>query len=377
MDKEDLPTNERSIFMQKNELKYWIAFSHIDSIGPQKIKLLTAHFPDLATAWLANAHELKWSRMSEKDIFAINAGRDALDPDQLLEKIERLNISAITVQDTAYPRRLKEIHSPPSVLYIKGTLPEHLDLALAVVGTRKTSAYGRTVTPTLIGALARTGVLIVSGLALGIDALAHQATLDAGGQTVGVLGCGLDAAYPVTNRRLAEEIISHGGALVSEYPPGTQPLPQHFPARNRIISGMSRGVLVIEGGEDSGSLITAKYAIDQNREVLAVPGNIMSDTSVGPNNLIKMGAKAVTSAADVLAALDLELAEQYRENSTVIPASPDEEKLLDCIGHEPTHIDEIIQKSKLNTSIINSTLTMMEMKGIVRHLGGMYYARTR
>ncbi len=286
-------------------------------------------------------------------------------------------LSVIKIHDSAYPRRLKEIHSPPKLLYIKGVLPVYTNLALAVVGTRKTSPYGRAITPTLVGALARAGVLIVSGLALGIDALAHQAALDAGGQTIAVLGCGLDAVYPVANWQLANEIVSRGGALISEYPPGTPPLKQHFPARNRIISGLSRGVLVIEGSEDSGSLITAKFAVDQNRDVLAVPGNIMSKTSTGPNNLIKMGAKAVTSAEDVLAALDLELAGQYRENSTIIPTSPDEELLLKCINHEPVHIDEIIQKSKLNTSIINSTLTMMEMKGFVRHLGGMYYVRAK
>jgi DNA processing protein len=360
-----------------SDIPYWIAFSHIESIGPQKFKLLTAFFPDMKTAWNANSFEFKLAGLTEKDIAVINIRRNELDPGQLLEKIERLGLSVVTINDASYPRRLKEIHSPPSLLYIKGKLPAHIDLALAVVGTRKTSPYGRTVTPTLVQALARTGVIIVSGLALGIDALAHQAALDAGGQTIAVLGCGLDEIYPVSNRRLAEDVISHGGALISEYPPGVQPLRQHFPARNRIISGLSRGVLVIEGSEDSGSLITAKCAIDQNRDVLAVPGNIMSKTSIGPNNLIKMGAKAVTSAEDVLAALDLELAEQFRENSIIIPASPDEEKLLECIGHEPVHIDEIIQKSKLNTSIINSALTMMEMKGIVRHLGGMYYARSR
>jgi len=363
--------------LSEHEKCFWIAWSHIESIGPQKFKLLTAYFPDLETAWQAKGYELKRAGLSEKDITTIYSCRDELDPDQLMEKIEQLGLSVITVNDPAYPRRLKEIHSPPSLLYIMGKLPAHLDLALAVVGTRKTSPYGRTVTPTLVGALARTGVIIVSGLALGIDALSHQAALDAGGQTIAVLGCGLDEIYPMTNRQLAEEIVSRGGALVSEYPPGMPPLKQNFPARNRIISGLSRGVLVIEGSEDSGSLITAKCAIDQNRDVLAVPGNIMSKTSAGPNNLIKMGAKAVTSAEDVLAALDLELAEQFRKNAAIIPASPEEEKLLECIGHEPVHIDEIIQKSKLNTSNINSALTMMEMKGIVRHLGGMYYTRSR
>lgn len=283
----------------------------------------------------------------------------------------------VFITDKHYPRRLKEIHSPPKVLYIRGSLPQCLECTLAVVGTRKTSPYGRAVTPELVSALARSGIVIVSGLALGIDALAHQAALDAGGQTIAVLGCGIDAIYPIANRRLGLEIIKRGGAVISEYPPGTPPLKQHFPARNRIISGLSRGVLVIEGAEDSGSLITAKFAVDQNRDVLAVPGNIMSATSTGPNNLIKMGARAVTSAHDVLEALDLELADRYRENTRVIPATAEEEKLLACMGHEAVHIDEIIQKSKLNTSIINSALTMMEMKGIVRHLGGMYYVRSK
>ncbi|MFA5051477.1 MAG: DNA-processing protein DprA [Patescibacteria group bacterium] len=363
--------------MEKNELIYWMAFSSIDSIGPQKIIKLAENFPNMKTAWRATSPELRRAGLGEKDASIICESRGSIRPEKFLEKIEQSGISVVTIQDPNYPRRLKEIHSPPALLYYRGRLPANLDLGLAVVGTRKTSAYGRMVTPDLIGTIARTGVVIVSGLALGIDTLAHQAAVDVGGKTIAVLGCGLDVLYPLANRLLAEKIIATGGCLVSEYPPGTKPLRQHFPARNRIISGLSRGVLVIEGGENSGSLITARCAIDQNRDVLAIPGNITSPSSAGPNNLIKMGAKAVTSADDILTAVDLEMAEQYYKNSVILPASPEEEKLLSCIGREPVHIDEIIQECKLNTSIINSSLTMMEIKGIVRHLGGMYYIRSK
>lgn len=356
-----------------NEKQYGVAFSQIEALGPQKIKRLQEYFPDLCTAWQAEYGELLRAGLAPKDAQIIVTERQTIDPEKEWHRLEQHGVQVMTLDDPAYPKLLKEIYSPPALLYVKGFIPQNPEFSIAVVGTRKITWYGQQITPDIVKNLAHLGLVIVSGLALGVDALAHQSCLEAHGQTIAVLGCGLDTIYPVTNRRLAEDIIASGGALVSEYPLGAPPLKQHFPARNRIISGLVRGVLVIEGGEDSGSLITARCALEQNREVMAVPGNINNQTSRGPNQLIKMGAKVVTSAVDVLETLDLKLVEQFTENKKILPETEEEALLLPLLSSEPVHIDEIIQKSKLNTSIINATLTMMEMKGLVRHLGGGQY----
>jgi len=293
-----------------DDKKFWVAFSKIERIGPQKFKRLYQHFPDLQTAWQASFGELLKADLQNKDIEAILEVKTKINPDREWEKLEKLGIKVMTIREKEYPKLLKEIYSPPALLYIKGNLPENLDFTLAVVGTRKITTYGQQITPEIVKDLARANLIIVSGLALGIDALAHQSCLEAGGKTIAVLGSGLDLIYPVANRQLADKIIENG-AIISEYPLGTQPLKQHFPARNRIISGSSLGTLVIEGDRDSGSLITARCALEQNREVFAVPGSVYNQASVGPNNLIKMGAKPVTAAHDVLEALNLELAQEF------------------------------------------------------------------
>jgi len=363
--------------MDIREKKYWVAWSNIESIGPQKFKLLYRHFPDLKTAWQACASELLMAGLNHRDIANITEKRPAINPDQAWQELAQGKINVITIKDKEYPQLLKQIYAPPALLYVKGALPPEQDLNLAVVGTRKTSPYGRQITPEIVRGLSQVGLTIVSGLALGIDALAHQTAIEAKGLTLAVLGCGLDKIYPITNQKLTDNILSSGGCLISEYPIGTKPLKQHFPARNRIISGLSKGVLVIEGGQDSGSLITARCALEQNREVLAVPGNISSNTAQGPNNLIKMGAHVVTCANDVLQALNLEASEQIKENIKIIPATKEEEIILKFISHQPVHIDELFKQCKLTISILNSALTMMEMKGMVRHVGGQNYILSR
>ncbi len=360
-----------------DDLKYWVAFSKIESVGPQKLQKINRYFVDMERAWSGTYPEFKRAGLSDNDTELINRARISIDPDKEWENLLKLNIQVLHLKQDKYPKLLKEIYSPPPILYVRGTIPDNMDFAVAVVGTRKITDYGRQTTAEIVKPLARSGIVIVSGLALGVDALAHRSCLEAGGQTVAVLGCGLEETYPVTNRRLGQEIVAAGGALISEYPPGTQPLKQHFPARNRIISGLSRGVLVIEGGEDSGSLITAKCALEQNREVMAVPGNINCPTSHGPNHLIKIGAKAVTTYFDVLETLNLELVSQFTDNKKIIPSSEEEKILLEFLSSQPQHIDEIIQKSKLNTSIANATLTTMELKGMIRHLGGGNYVLSR
>ncbi|MGC9048996.1 MAG: DNA-processing protein DprA [Patescibacteria group bacterium] len=277
----------------------------------------------------------------------------------------------ITINDPNYPKLLKEIYDPPKELYVWGELRAEENYPLAVVGTRKVSNYGRQITIDLVRNLAKAGLTIISGLALGVDGLAHQACLDVNGRTIAVLGSGLNHIYPSIHQKLAEKIVKSGGAVVSEYPPETGPTKWNFPARNRIIAGMSLGVLVTEAPETSGALITARCALDNGREVFAVPGNINSSNSVGTNQLIKLGAKAVTKVEDILDAFDLELTEHSKRE--IKPANNEEKIILEILADGPLHIDEIIKKSKLEAPLVNSTLVIMEISGKVRHIGNSNY----
>lgn len=282
-------------------------------------------------------------------------------------------IQKIILNDRAYPKLLKEIYDPPQELYFLGDLRPEENYPLAVVGTRKISNYGKQVTIDLVRNLAKSGLTIISGLALGVDGLAHQTCLDVGGRTIAVLGSGLNQIYPPAHKKLSERIIESGGAVISEYPPDTQPAKWTFPMRNRIIAGMALGVLVIEAPETSGALITARCALDLGREVFAVPGSIYNQNSLGTNQLIKLGAKAVTKADDILDALNLELTvDQQRE---IKPASKEEKIILEILSKDPTHIDEIIKTSKLEAPIVSSTLVMMEIYGKVKHVGGGTYIK--
>jgi len=284
-------------------------------------------------------------------------------PNQKIEKI--------TIQDKEYPKLLKEIYDPPQELFFLGEIKAEENLPLAIVGTRKVSNYGKQVTTELSRGLARAGFTIISGLALGVDGLAHQSALDVGARTVAVLGCGLDNIYPPVHKKLAEQIVKSGGAIISEYPPGTMPLKHHFPARNRIISGLSLGTLVVEAPETSGALITAKCALEQNREVLAVPGNIFNQNSFGTNQLIKLGAKAITKIEDVFEVFNLEPLKKQRKK--IEPANEEEKIILDILSKEPNNIDEIVKKSNLDAATVNSTLIMMEISGKIKNLGGGNY----
>jgi len=248
---------------------------------------------------------------------------------------------------------------------------------LAVVGARKFSSYGKQVAESLVFELAKAGLTIVSGLALGIDSLAHSAALSAGGRTISVLGSGLDrqSIYPSSNRYLVDKIIAADGLILSEFPLGTQPLKHNFPQRNRLISGLSVGTLVIEASEKSGSLITAKFALEQNREVLAVPGSIYNPSSAGTNWLIKQGAAVVTKTEDVLNALDLLAITNYTQKENLIPRSEAEGRILPFLCLEAIHIDQLIRQTGLTSAEISSELILMEMRGAVKNLGGMMYVR--
>jgi DNA processing protein len=290
-----------------------------------------------------------------------------------MEKLERYRVKALTCEDQCYPSRLKEIYDYPPVLYVRGNLTPRDEPCLAIVGTRRPTIYGRQVAEEFVTELARSKIIIVSGLARGIDSVAHRAALDAGGETIAVFASGLDIVYPAENAKLAQAIMEHG-ALISEYPIGVSPKAERFPLRNRIMSGLSLGVLVIEAGERSGALITAKQAVDQNREVFAVPGSILSSTSKGTNRLIQEGAKLVNNCADILEELNLSIVvPQQLEIKEFLPATEAESLILKQLTSEPSHIDEICRRSGLVASEVSSTLAMLELKGVAKQVGSMYY----
>jgi DNA processing protein len=278
-------------------------------------------------------------------------------------------IKKISLQSKDYPAILKEIHDYPKELYIKGEIIEQDKTAIGIVGTRKYTQYGKQATLDIAGELARMGITIISGLARGIDTFAHQAALENKGRTIAVLGSGIDkkSFYPSCNYYLGEKISQHG-AVISEYPPGVRGTQFTFPQRNRIISGLSLGVLVIEAPEKSGALITAASALEQNREVFAIPGSIYEKNSQGTNQLIKLGAKPVTCVEDILEELNLlHLLETKRRE--INPETKEEEIIFSALSLQPAHIDEIIKKSGLPTSVVNSTLMILELKKAVRNLG--------
>lgn len=281
-----------------------------------------------------------------------------------------MKIHTISKSSKQYPEHLREIASPPGQLHLCGQLP--LDLPfVAVVGSRKVTDYGREATERLVSELAGAGVGIVSGLALGVDGCAHRAALKAGGYTLAVMACGLDSIYPSRHRDLAKDILKHGGGLVSEYETGTPPLKQHFPARNRIVSGLSQATLVVEAAEKSGALITANFALDQNREVLAVPGNITNPQSQGTNNLIKAGAALVTSAKDIIEELGL----SPKEDTIYQPDTAEEEKILSVLNNENADAAKIIEITGLDTSDFNRTISLLEIKGAVVRIGDKWSSK--
>jgi len=303
------------------------------------------------------------------------AWRDSSPVEKITEQMEREGIHTVSLNEDGYPHLLKEITDPPHTLFVRGALPHAEQPSLAVVGTRACSTYGRRACEEIVAPLARQGMVIVSGLALGIDGYAHQAAIDSNGLTVAVLGSGVDRRHvsPSSHRDLSEEIIFRGGSVISEYPPGFLPTNYSFPARNRIIAGLSLGTLVVEAPEDSGALITARCALDYNREVFAIPHPINSLSGVGPNNLIKMGARPVTSAMDITDALNLKNLKDIVDNRKALPSSHTEAKILSTLSREPKHVDAIIKHTGLDSPVVMSTLTLMEMKGKVKNIGGMMY----
>jgi DNA processing protein len=372
------------------DLAYWIAFHRIPGIGRVRFKLLEEKFGSLTDAWHANSAQLAAAGLDRRTLEAIAAFRPKIEPEEETERLHKHGIKALTVHDPVFPARLREIFDAPPVLYLRGQLRPEDESCVTVVGTRQITAYGRETTIRLVTDLVRNGVTIISGLARGVDAIAHQAALDAGGRTIAVQPCGLDLVYPQSHASLARKIAERG-AVLSDYPLGTAPKPEYFPRRNRILAGLSPGTLVVEAPEKSGALITTAFAAEEGREVFAVPGSILSPASKGVNRLIQDGAKAVLNANDVLEELHLHAlrppaaAEARGARATAVekpPAAKATDRaapqgyqayLLKHLSAEPTHVDELRRLSGLPIAEVTSALSLMELNGVARHVGAMHY----
>ncbi len=359
---------------------YIHAFNLLPQIGPARIMRLAQYFHnDFKLAFSAPASDLKLAGL-EADIIQLWLEKKThLNLAQQQTTLEHHHIQLLSFLSPAYPKLLLEISKFPPLLYIKGHLPPSDAVCFSVVGSRKITTYGLTVMPDLLDPIIASGAIIVSGMAFGVDGEAHKLALKQNQKTIAVLGGGLDteSIYPKQHQLLAQEILDKGGCLISEYPPLTPNFKQHFIARNRIIAGLSVGTLVIECDLNSGSLITANHALEQNRQIYAVPGPIYSSQSQGPNNLIKMGAKLVTTAEDILEDLNLKSLPDELQTQALFSPNPTEQTILTCLSKTPTFINDIIKLSKLSPGEVASTLTFLEMKGQIRNLGGQQYVLSR
>lgn len=356
--------------------RYWIALNCTPGIGPVKIERLLKHFGDLEAAWQATPLQLAQAGLDRRSLTSLQHNREQLDLPALLAKIEKQNIRVLTWADDDYPERLRHIAQSPPVLYLRGELHPGDQWAVAVVGTRKPSHYGREVARRIAETLAAAGVTVVSGLARGIDALAHKGALEMGGRTLAVLGSGVDHIYPAEHKGLADKIIA-AGALVSDYAPGTRPEAGNFPARNRLISALSQATVIVEAGARSGALITAEFAAEQGREVYAVPGSILSQQSIGPNRLIADGARPLLSAEALLEDLNLNVRAAQSSARAILAVDPAEQLLLDVLSSDPVHVDELSRQTGMQIAQVSSLLAMLELKGLIRQTGGMHYVTTR
>lgn len=356
-----------------DDTKFYNAFNLIGEIGPIRFKKLAYYFKNLENAWHAGSQELERCGLEKNVSEKIASMRPKISPDKEWEKLAKERITAITINSEKYPKLLKEIYDPPAILYIKGELATVLNSSLAVVGSRKISSYGIQAIKDIVGGLARSGINIVSGMAYGADTAAHEAAINNGAKTVAVLASGLDSNNLSPRKQIAEKIIA-SGAIISEYPFGKPAMKHHFPLRNRIVAGLTPAVLVIEAREKSGAMITPRLALEANRDVFAIPGGIYSPGSIGTNNLIKQGAKAVTSYQEVLEELGLTKNGNCTNNRSIVSVSPEEKIILSLLGAEPLHIDAIARNAKTNAAKISGALTLLEMKGMVKNLGGGNYA---
>jgi DNA processing protein len=361
------------------EIFYWLALSLTPGVGSTLMRRLLEQFKSPEAVFHAPMKELLCIEgLGEKVAQGIRRGPLEEIVGKELNRLKETGGRVITLTDQEYPKRLKDIYDPPALLYIRGELRIEDELAIAIVGSRKTTPYGRWFTEKVSHELARHGVTIVSGMARGIDSLAHTGAISGGGRTIAVLGCGVDVIYPSENRNLFIKIIDHG-AVLSEFPMGSPPEGGHFPRRNRIISGLSLGVVVVQANEKSGSLITAGYALEQGREVFAVPGNVGTESSRGVHRLIKEGAKLVESSEDILEEI-LPQWERERKGAPEVaiqrPNLTGEETVLyELLSETPWHIDAIIRESRLDAGKVSSLLLNMELKGLVFQWPGKCFSK--
>ena len=364
--------------MKKNSLQYWLAWNKITDIGPKRFYNLLEYFGSLDTAWQAKSGEIsKILNLNPKISSRIFEEKNNINPEQELDLIDKHKVNVLTIEDNQYPDNLKTIHYPPPVLYFKGTIIEADKNSISIVGSRKATYYGKMVAEKLSKDLALSSLTIISGMARGIDTAAHKGTLSVNGRTIAVMGCGIDYIYPPENRRLAQE-IQESGAILSEFPLFTLPERQNFPRRNRIISGLSLGTVVVEAAEKSGALITADFALNQGREVFAIPGNINSPLSNGSHNLIKQGAKLVENYQDILEEIHVALPKKTVEKKIVKENTSlnEEEKIIyPLITKEPAQIDEIIEASKLPAGKVSETLLNLELKDLIKEIEGKRFIK--
>jgi len=365
--------------MMAEDLFYWLALNFVPGVGAIFIKRLLDRFQTPEAVFQASMKELlEVEGLGVKVASEIRKGPSEQAVKNELSSLEKSGGRIITLEDEAYPPRLRDIYDPPALLYLKGELNKEDELAVSIVGSRKTTPYGRWITEKISQTLVRYGVTIVSGMARGVDSVAHWGAISGGGRTLAVLGCGVDVVYPPENRNLFSKIIEQG-AVLSEFPMGSPPEGGHFPKRNRIISGLSMGVVVVEAGPDSGSLITANFALEQGREVFAIPGNVGAGGSRGTNRLIKDGAKLVESSEDILEEILPQWKREKERIEEVKPRGPElseEEKVLyEMLGETPLHIDAMIRESKFEPGKVSSLLLNLELKGVISQWPGKCFSK--
>ncbi|NLM51457.1 MAG: DNA-protecting protein DprA [Firmicutes bacterium] len=354
------------------DLPYWLALNCVSVLGARRIgRLLHYCQGDAQAAFNLSENDLLEAGLPPKVVNIFITERKNIDPFRELKRCQSLGINVLTLKDENYPELLKVIHDPPPVLYYRGRLAVLNSIAVAVVGSRKATAYGKATAEKISGDLARAGVVIVSGMARGIDTSAHLGALKGQGQTVAVLGCGLDICYPPENKSLREKIVQ-SGAIVSEFPLGTPPKPAHFPRRNRILSGLSQAVVVVEAAQKSGALITADCALEQGRDVFAVPGSINSPYSKGCHKLLKEGAAVAENADDILQALGLQPARKAEDPGEI---SEQAAAVLAKLEYEPVHFDTIVTACGLSAAELAIVLIELELKGMIKKMPGNFFLR--
>ena len=369
-----VPLQARGLGVMNNDLPYLVATSAIPGVGTATFNYLLKHFKTLKKFWEADAEAINKAKLDVRTKQSILEFRAKVDPKIYLETVYERGIKVFSVNDRDYPQNLRRISDAPPVLYVKGQILAADDLAIAVVGARYATVYGRQVTEKLVVDLVNAGLTIVSGMARGIDSFAHKAAMDAGGRTIAVLGSGVDLIYPPENKGLYEQIVKNG-AVVSEFPLGFPSVPSNFPARNRIISGLSLGVLVTEAAVDSGSLITAGQAAEQGREVFAVPGPINSKMSAGANKLLKEGVHPVTEVLDVLDVLNVERVQREIVQKRQVVGDKTEQKIIGVLDGETKHVDKIVIETGLPIDKVTAALSMMELRGLIKNYGSGIWGR--